>query len=88
MGASLKEIGIQVSNGFVWVIVIACIIGAPLAFFVSKSIIQSLYSYHIPLNSIPFLLTATILILAVSVTVSSQIIKAVGVNPAKQLRDE
>lgn len=88
MGASIKEIGYQVSKGFIWVIVIASILGAPLAFLMSKSVIESLYSYHAPLNSVPLMLTATILIFTALVTVSTQILKAIGVSPAEQLRNE
>ena len=88
MGASLREIGIQVSKGFIWVMVIATILGTPLAFFMTKSIVESLYSYHVPLNAVPFIFTGMILIFTALLTVSTQILKAIGVNPAEQLRNE
>ena len=88
MGASLKEIGFQVSKGFIWVIVIASILGTPLAFFMTKSIVESLYSYHVPMNAVPFIFTAMILMLTALITVSTQVLKAIGVNPAEQLRNE
>ena len=88
MGASLKEIGFQVSKGFIWVIIIASILGAPLAFFMTKSVVESIYSYHVPMNAVPFIFTALILIFTALLTVSTQVLKAIGVNPAEQLRNE
>lgn len=88
MGASLKELSYQVSKGFIWVMVIASILGAPLAFLMSNSLISSIYTYHLKLNAVPFIFTAAILLLTALITVSTQIIKAIGVNPAHQLRNE
>ena len=88
MGASINEISLQISKGFIWVIFISCIVGAPLAFFLTESTITSLYSYHVPMNGIPFIFTAIILILTAIATVSSQIMRAIRINPAQQLREE
>jgi len=88
MGASHQEIGFQVSKGFIWVIMIASLLGVPLAYFMTKSIVESLYSYHVPMNAIPFIFTGIILIFTATVTVSTQILKAIKVNPAQQLRSE
>jgi ABC-type antimicrobial peptide transport system permease subunit len=88
MGASVKEIGVQISKGFMWVIVVACFIGAPLAYLMSSSTISSVYTYHVPMNALPFIVTGAILILTALATVSSQVFKAVKINPAEQLRDQ
>ncbi len=88
MGASVKEIGVQISKGFMWVIVVACIIGAPLAYLMTESTISSIYTYHVPMNALPFIVTGLILILTALATVSSQVFKAVKINPAQQLREQ
>jgi len=88
MGASAKEITLLVNKGFMWVIIISSILGIPLAFVLSKAIIESIYTYHTPLNAIPYTVTACILIFTALATVSSQIMKAIRVNPADQLRNE
>ena len=88
MGASVKELSYQVAKGFVWVILIASVLGAPLAFLMSNSLITSMYSYHIDDHAAPIILSVVILFTAVLFTVSSQILKAIRVNPAMQLRDE
>ena len=41
MGASIRELSYQVSKGFIWVILGATILGIPLAYFMSKSVITS-----------------------------------------------
>jgi ABC-type antimicrobial peptide transport system permease subunit len=88
MGASVKEITLLVNKGFMWVIIISSILGIPIAFFLSKAVIESIYTYHTPLNTIPYAITAFILIFTALATVSSQILKAIKVNPAEQLRNE
>jgi ABC-type antimicrobial peptide transport system permease subunit len=88
MGASVKEITLLVNRGFMWVIIISSILGIPIAFFFSKEVIESIYTYHTPLNAIPYTLTAFILIFTALATVSSQIMKAIKVNPAEQLRND
>ena len=88
MGASIKELSYQVSKGFIWVMVVASLLGAPLAFMMSNSLINSIYTYHLKMNAVPFIFTACILLLTALITVSTQLVKAVGVNPAHQLRNE
>ena len=88
MGASVKEITLLVNRGFMWVIIISSILGIPIAFFLSKAVIESIFTYHTPLNAIPYTITAFILISTALATVSSQILKAIKVNPAEQLRNE
>ena len=88
MGASVKEITILVNKGFMWVIIISSLLGIPLSFLLSKAVIESIFSYHAPLNAIPYAVTAFILIFTALATVASQIMKAIKVNPVEQLRNE
>ena len=88
LGASVKELSYQVTKGFIWVIIVASLLGAPLAFIMSNSLITSMYSYHFDDEAMPIILTFLILFAAVLITASSQILKAISVNPALQLRDE
>ena len=88
MGASVKEITILINKGFMWVVIISSLIGIPLSFLLSKAVIESIFTYHTPINAIPFTITAFILIFTALATVSSQIMKAIKVNPVEQLRNE
>jgi ABC-type antimicrobial peptide transport system permease subunit len=88
MGASAIEITALVNKSFIGVIIISSIIGAPLAYMMSKGVIESIFMYHTPLNALPYILTGVLLILTALVTVSSQILRAIRVNPAQQLRNE
>jgi len=88
MGASAKEISLLVNKGFIWVILISSIIGVPLAYIMAKGVIESIFTYHTPLNAVPYVLSGSILIITAMMTVSSQIMKAIRVNPAQQLRNE
>jgi ABC-type antimicrobial peptide transport system permease subunit len=88
LGATYSELSVEISKGFMWVIGIACIIGAPLAFFATKSVLSGIYSYHVPINAVPLIFTALVLIITAISTVSSQIFKGLRVNPVEQLRDQ
>ena len=88
MGASAKEITLLVNKGFIWIILISCLIGIPLSYMMAKGVIESIFTYHAPLNAIPYILTGSILLFTALATVSSQIFKAIRVNPVEQLRNE
>jgi ABC-type antimicrobial peptide transport system permease subunit len=88
MGASLKELTYQVSRGFIWVLIVGSLLGIPFAYLLSSFIITSLYTYHVPVDSWPFIFTTFILLMTALITVSTQVARAIGVNPVDQLRNE
>jgi ABC-type antimicrobial peptide transport system permease subunit len=88
LGATIFQVGKQINEGFIWVLIISMVFAIPFSILGVNSIINSIYTYHVPITAWPFLLTSFLLIFTAILTVSTQILKAAKVNPAVQLRNE
>ncbi len=87
MGASVPEIAIQLSMGFVKLVGIAILIGLPLAWMVNNLWLQNLaYRVSIGLGTIG--LSLLFIALLTLLTVGSQALKAALLNPSDSLRNE
>ncbi len=85
LGASSKIIVLNLSSGFMLLVMISNLIAWPSAWFLMKNWLDN-FAYRIELNPWPFI-AATLLSLLISfLTVSVQSYKASVANPANQLR--
>jgi len=87
MGASVTNIVSLLSKDFVVLVLIAIVISAPAAWWLSNRWLQG-FAYHIGLNGWVFLLAGLIVLFITLLTVGSQGVKAALVNPVKHLRTE
>ncbi|NLU95967.1 ABC transporter permease [Chitinophaga sp. Ak27] len=87
LGASVSQIWIMLSRDFIILVVISCLLAAPLAFyFLQRWLLQ--YDYRITLGPDVFILAALAAIVITLITVSFQSIKAALVNPVGSLKSE
>ncbi|GGM79217.1 ABC transporter permease [Dyadobacter beijingensis] len=87
LGASVKGIAILLSRDFVVLLIIALLVGLPLAYtFVAKYLAS--FEYHVQLPWYVFVLVALGALLLTIVTVGFQGIKAALADPVKSLRSE
>jgi len=87
LGASVENIVVLLSNQFLKVVGIACIVALPLAWFGIDFLLKS-YAYRISLTWELLLLPMILLIVIAFVTMLSQTIKASTTDPVKNLRSE
>lgn len=87
LGAEGREILIHVAKGFLILIVIAYAIGGPLAYFVNNAWLQQ-NAYRIDFGLPTLLIGFLIVLVIVLITIGSQLIKAMKVNPVDSLRNE
>lgn len=87
MGASVNNIVQLLGREFVLLVLIAFVIGSPVAWFVMSRWLQS-FAFHMTLNATPFLVTGIGALLIAIVTVSWKTITVAKANPIKSLRDE
>ncbi len=73
---------------YVWILLIAFMVGAPLGYIGINSLIQSIYTDPQQAGSSPFIWALVIMLSTILVTVSGQVLKAIKVNPAQILRAE
>lgn len=87
LGASVGSIVVLFSREFVWLMLIAFVIAAPLAWYGMDAWLQE-YAYHIQIGPSIFLVAILVTFVIAAFTVSFQSIKAALVNPVKSLRSE
>lgn len=88
LGAGLGEMVKQVNRQFAGVLIIATLLGAPASYFAIKNLLDIVYQYHMPMNTVSVILASAILILVALLTVSSLLRRVLIANPVDGLRDE
>ena len=87
LGASVYAITRLLSKEFVMLVLIACIIAFPIAYWAMDNFLQT-FDYRISLGLGIFVTSGLGALLLALITVSSQAIKAALANPVDSLRDE
>ena len=87
LGASVQGILMQISRGYIYMLLIAIVIATPIAYFLNNTWLQF---FAIRINfSVWILLFGVLLLLTLGLlAIGSQTIKAAMTNPANTLRDE
>lgn len=87
LGASVLGILSLLSKDFAKLILVALLIGTPIAWYLMREWLQS-FAYRITLNIDSFAVAGFIVLLFTIVTISYQAIKAATANPVKSLKEE
>ncbi len=87
LGASVQNIVGMVSKEFLLLIIIACVLAIPVAYFFMQKWLQD-FAYRIDMGAGVFLVAGLITILIASITISLRSVKAATANPVKSLRSE
>ena len=87
LGASVAAIVGMLSKSFIRLVVIACIIAFPIAWWAMHQWLEN-FPYRITIHWWMFALAGLVAICIAALTVGSQAIKAAIVNPVKSLRSE
>ncbi len=87
LGASVAQVWVLLSKDFILMVLISCLIAAPVAFYFLSGWLQK-YEYRVTIGPGVFLLSAALAIVITLLTISFQAIKAALANPVKSLRSE
>ena len=87
LGASITNLWMLLSKEFVLLVMAACIIASPLAYWLMHDWLQQ-YDYRIHISGWIFAIAALLALVIAVFTVSTQAIKAALANPVKSLRTE
>jgi putative ABC transport system permease protein len=87
LGASVSSVWLLLSKDFMMLVLIGCVIAAPLAFYFMTGWLQQ-YDYRITIGPSVFILSALMAIVITLITISFQAIKAALANPVRSLRSE
>ncbi|MDB5246097.1 MAG: hypothetical protein JWQ40_491 [Segetibacter sp.] len=87
LGASVGGIVYLFSKEFMWLVLIAFLVAAPLGYIAMKSWLET-FANRIDLSPLFFVIAFILSLLVAAFTVSFQAIKAAIANPVKSLRSE
>jgi ABC-type antimicrobial peptide transport system permease subunit len=87
LGASVQQILLLLSKDFILLVLISCLIAAPISFYFLHSWLMN-YDYRISISGGVFVLSGVMALMITIITISFQAIKAAIANPVKSLRTE
>ena len=87
LGASISQIVVLLTGGFVKLVVIAIVIASPLAWMAMDYWLRD-YAYHIDIGPGVFLIAGVMALSVTLISVSYQSIRSALSNPVKSLRTE
>jgi putative ABC transport system permease protein len=87
LGASVVNLWLLLSKEFMWLVLIACVIASPLAFWLMKDWLDK-YEYRVDISAWVFAAVGMLAFVIALFTVSTQAIKAAFANPVKSLKSE
>jgi putative ABC transport system permease protein len=87
LGAPLGSIVYLFSREFIWLILIAFLVAAPVSYFAMHSWLEN-FAYHIDISAGIFLVAIIASFVIAAATIASQTIKAAMANPVKALKSE
>jgi putative ABC transport system permease protein len=88
LGASIGNITKVINQEFVIILLLACILGAPLGWFMSAALMNSIWDYYQAVTITSMVISAAILFVASALSIGYKIFKTTRLNPANVLRDE
>jgi ABC-type antimicrobial peptide transport system permease subunit len=88
LGANMWSITKILNNDFIWYLVIAGVIGAPISYYLMDILLHSIFEVVKPMNAFPFVIAITAVIFTAYITIASQIMRVAKNNPTDTLRSE
>lgn len=87
LGASVSQVSSMLSKEFVKLVLVACVIAFPLAWWAMNKWLEE-FAYRVSISGWVFVIAGAVALLIALFTVSFQAIKAAIANPVKSLRTE
>jgi len=88
MGASSRNLLIQLNSGFFWTLLFASVAGAVLGYILTNQILGTMYRFHIDVSIGTLILSSLGVLIVALLTTTFIILSAANTNPAYILRDE
>ena len=87
-GASIKKIMLIITKPFVWLIIIASVLGCVGGYYMANMLMGSIWEVHMNPNSYSFIIPILIILITSIITIVWRVYKAAQQNPANSLRYE
>ncbi|MEK6783799.1 MAG: ABC transporter permease [Bacteroidota bacterium] len=87
-GANTGQIFKLMNVDYIWILSISFLLGAPVGFFATNSLIQHIYPDPQSAGPLPFIIAVASMVVTVGVTIGLQMKRVVKENPALTLRND
>ena len=88
LGANLFSIIQNINKDYIWILIIAFVLGAPLGMIQMTQLIKSIYPEAPGATLWPYVIAMLIMFISLGVTILSQVRRVAKSNPASVLRSE
>jgi ABC-type antimicrobial peptide transport system permease subunit len=88
MGAPIRKIIFLINKEFIFILLIAVVLGSFLGYFLTSTILSMIYTYHVEVSVMILVLSSLIIVVIGLATTTSTIYKTANANPATSLRNE
>lgn len=88
LGASVNALLMIINKSFIWVLMIALIIGVGLGYLVSDAVLGMIYKYYVDISIVSALAAGLIITVLSVITVTTAVFKPASANPSDGLRVE
>jgi putative ABC transport system permease protein len=88
LGAGMKNLTFNITRQYAVLFVVALLIGAPVSYLLTSSLLHSAYKYHMPFDYSGTIIAVVILITVLLITLATQVRKVVTSNPVDGLKIE
>ncbi|WP_420580513.1 ABC transporter permease [Reichenbachiella sp.] len=88
LGASRLSIINQANKEYIWIMLVAFLVGAPLGTALISQLLQVIYPDSNSFSATPIVLSVVIIVTTVAATITGQLLHATKVNPTEVLRSE
>ncbi|MEM6522480.1 MAG: FtsX-like permease family protein [Bacteroidota bacterium] len=88
LGANLLSITKNINKDYLWILIIAFLLGAPLGMLQMTQLIGSIYPEAPKATIWPYIVAMMIMLISLGITILSQVVRVAKSNPANILRSE
>jgi putative ABC transport system permease protein len=88
LGANVLAMSKAVGSHFMWILLVALLVAAPVSYWVVQQFFDTIYTYHMPMTFLPVLFAMFLIIATILLTLTSHLLRVVKSNPVEGLRVE
>ncbi|MEM1135653.1 MAG: FtsX-like permease family protein [Bacteroidota bacterium] len=88
LGATFKQILVLINKPYIWIVMLAWLIGISLGYLVAFKAFLPRFKYHIDAGATPFIISLIIVLVIATLTMGGKVLAAANANPSDTLRIE
>jgi len=88
LGASVIHLVNIINKRYIIILIIASVLGSVMGYYTVNMLMDSIWTYYLPIGPVAFILATIVLVVMAMATVGGKVIRAALANPSTTLRDE